>query len=210
MFFLFFGIAPAHAISSVGWDCITDNSVPSCNTATGGAQLSISAFGANQAAFDWGFTGAIGSMTDVYLDVPTTLLTDLAQLINGTGMDFSEGASPPNLPGGGGGIFVASYSADSNSPNVPLNGIQNGDGLLRLIFDIGNTFDFTDVSACFIEGTCLAGAHVQALDGGESEGIIALFQTSAVPEPGAFVLLALGLVGLAFFGGRKAEARITG
>ena len=111
----------------VGFSCITGNDAGNC--ATGAAQLSVavSDVGGNEVLFHFSNTGAsASSITDVYFDDGTLL--GIAGLIDAdddalgsfgsAGVDFSQGASPPDLPGGSSVGFevTAGFLADSDAP----------------------------------------------------------------------------------------------
>ena len=78
------------------------------------------------------------SITAVYFDDSTPLLGDaIVDQVNTTaGVSFSEGATPPVLPGGNGSPhnFNVTGSADSDSPHPVTNGVDNVTESLTIIF----------------------------------------------------------------------------
>lgn len=107
------------------------------------------------------------------------------------GVDFSDGATPPNPASIGidfGGAWGGNlYSADAESPS-PTHGInETGNESLTLRFDYGNGATFGDVLAALTAddpGFRFA-QHVQGLPGGSS------VWTTTVPAPGSLAALAL-------------------
>jgi hypothetical protein len=195
--FLFSATSIAFAVP-FGFDNITGNSVG--NAAIGEAQLSVDVTnpGAGQVLFMFSNTGpAASSIAAVYFDDgPPQSLLGIASIQNGSGVSFSQGASPGNLPGGNNAspafVTTAGFSADSNPPRQP-NGVNPGESL-GITFNLqgGQTFD--DVLTDLDNGALRIGIHVQGFTDGGSESFV---NTPApVPEPGTFMLVGTGLVSL--------------
>lgn len=202
-------IAPAAEAIPYGFSCISFNSASDC--ATGEAQLSVDVvdLGGGQVLFDFTNAGpGSSSITDVYFDDGTLLgiagLIDMDDDALGSyghpDVDFSEGASPPNLPGGNtiGFQVTAGFLADSDPPVAP-NGVNPGE-MLGIVFDLQAGLAFSDVIDDLASGALRIGIHVQDFAGGGSEGFVNL----PVPEPGTALLFGLGLAGLAAVPRRKA------
>src|SRR5262245_26656672 len=103
---------------------ITNNNA--VDVAIGQAQLSVdvSDAGGGKVAFKFVNSGPnASSITAVYFD--DGALLGGASIVNGPGVKFSPGATPPNLPGGNPIGFDTSYAADSDSPVSP-NGVNPG------------------------------------------------------------------------------------
>lgn len=160
------------------------------------------------------------SITDVYFDDGTlTSLTELIDLDDPTdplhpwfgmgdsGVDFSPGASPADLPGGDDpdlmsalpypqSLFETSlgFSADSDPP-PPSMGVEPGEWLGIEFSMNGGILD--DVIAELQNFTLRVGIHVQAFENGgvDSESFM------ATPEPATVCLLGLG--GLALLRRRR-------
>lgn len=182
--------------------CITGNSAGDC--AIGEAQLSaeVTDVGGMQVLFDFSNSGpAASSITDVYFDDGTLLgiagLIDADDAALGStgdaGVDFSQNASPPNLPGANAVGFqtTAGFLADSDPPAQP-NGVNPGE-MLGIVFDLQTPGTFADVIAELTDGRLRIGLHVQGFASGGSES----FVNHPVPEPGTALLMGLGLLGLA-------------
>jgi len=192
--------APASSVT-LSFDCITDNIAGDC--AIGEAQLSVEVtdIGGGQVLFEFMNSGAsASSIADVYFDDGTLL--EIASLIDAddgiggdAGVDFSPGASPPNLPGHDNisPVFqvTAGFSADSDPPVQP-NGVNPGE-MLGVVFVLQDGGTFADIVTELTNGDLRVGLHVQGFGSGGSES----FVNDPVPEPGTVLLLGLGLVGLA-------------
>jgi len=197
---------PAAAIP-VGFGCITNTSATDC--AIGEAQFSVEAtdLGGNQVLFTFANSGPSASLiTDVYFDDGTLL--GIAGLIDAddnylgsfgdSGVDFSQGASPPNLPGGNtiGFVTTAGFLADADPPPA-FQGVDPGE-TLGVVFNLQGGGTFIDIVDELTNGDLRIGIHAQAFPGGGSES----FVNFPIPEPGTALLLALGLAGLSA-GARK-------
>ena len=118
---------------TLGFGCITNNDPTNC--AIGEAQLSVEVIDlGSQVQFDFMNSGAIdSSIADVYFDDGT--LAGIATLIDADdgiggdpGVDFSEGASPSNLPAGASIPYPARWhdgvgwmGATGEAPTRPLS-----------------------------------------------------------------------------------------
>jgi hypothetical protein len=193
-----FGAASAGA-ATLGFVCLTGNAAADC--AIGEAQLSVTVSagaGAGQVAFFFENTGpAASSLTDVYFDDGTLL--GIATISGSAGVSFSQGASPPNLPGADLASppfqTTAGFSADSD-PAVQPNGVNPGESL-TITFDLkpGGTLDA--VLAELADGRLRIGIRAQGFASGGSES----FVNHPLPEPGVLALLGAG-AGLAVGRGR--------
>jgi hypothetical protein len=178
------------AVSTFSFTKITNNGGDANVT----GQLSVSAYDFTQANTDFGLSlnvnqvlflfansgPAASSITDVYFDDGSLL--GIASVNNILGVDFSQGASPGDLPGGNAVDFntTAGFSADSNDPTA-INGVNPGD-LLGITFDLlaGQTFADTLAAIALgqanpgvdVDGALRIGVHVQAFANGESEGFV--------------------------------------
>lgn len=190
------GVSSANAVT-FGFTNITGNNINDANA--GEAQLSVDITDAGAGFVDFTFSN-VGpnamSITDVYFDDGTLLA--IASIFNGTGVAFSQGASPGDLPGGNSVGFMATvgFTADSDPPAQP-NGVNPGETLtIRFSLQGGKTF--ADVLAAmalgFADGGLVIGIHVQGFAGGGSESFITHDGPPVIPVPTG---VALGLAGLA-------------
>jgi hypothetical protein len=184
-------LTPAHAVTW-GFQNITNNS--GIASAVGGQlTVDVESVGTTGASFTFSNSGPVASsITDIYF-VNDPLLFGGTNIVNGTGVSFSAGATPPGLPGGAPFGFDASatvFSADSDSPVQP-NGVNPGESVTIILSLLGGV-DFGDVINAVLGGTLRLGLHVQGIDGSDSDSYI----TAATPLPGAIPLFATGLAAL--------------
>jgi len=201
------GSTPASALI-IGFGGLTNNNAT--NVAIGQNQLfvDITDPGGGRVSFRFFNTGPLGSsITDVYFADGTLL--GIAQIINGTGVSFSQGASPPNLPGGNLASppfqTTAGFLADSNPP-VAANGVNPGEQM-TIIFNLINGKTFANTLAALnlggAPGGLRIGIHVQAFVGGGSESFINRSPPTNVPEPASLLMFGIGMLGLGFLSYRR-------
>jgi len=165
---------------TLGFTNITNNNAT--DAANGEAQLSVTLTcqdngGVDQIVFTFNNVGAEAmSITDVYFDDGTLL--GIAEVLNGPNVDFSQGASPPDLPGGNTVSppfeVTAGFLADSDPPAQP-NGVNPGE-TLSIVFDLQAGQDCASVEAGLALGGATGGLrigiHVQGYASGGSEAFV--------------------------------------
>jgi hypothetical protein len=183
---------PGAASTILGFDCLTGNLAGDC--AIGESQLSveISDLGGGTIRFHFRNAGpAASAISEVYFDDGSLLA--LATVIDGPGVDFEQGANPPDLPGGENAVPPFEVTAGFLAQSVPspsLNGVGPGEWV-KIDFTLQGGQTLADVLEELASGELRIGLHVIAFASGGSESFI------NVPEPGATTLLAVGLAGLA-------------
>lgn len=195
---------PAHAsLVTYGFENITNNNP--VDAATGEAQFFVDVtndgVGAGQVAFKFYNIGPLASsITDVYFDDGTLL--GIASVVDGAGVDFEQGASPGDLPGGNlvGFSATAGFTADSEPPAQP-NGANPGE-FVTIIFNLQAGKAFADVINALaldpvVTGSLWMGIHVQGFTGGGSEGFVNGDPGNPIPEPATMLLFGIGLIGFA-------------
>jgi len=181
-----------------GFKCITNDNVGDATTGETQLFVDVSEYGSGQVRFLFWNTGpAASSITDVYFDDGTLL--GIAEIVNGDGVQFSQGASPPILSGGEDINFqvTAGFLADSNPPVQP-NGVNPGEEL-GIVFNLINGQDYEDLVAALdlglssggVDGSLRIGIRVQGFDGGGSESFV---NGPPIPAPGALLLGSIGCV----------------
>jgi hypothetical protein len=160
--------------------------------------VDVSAAGSST-AFTFTNTAVLqSSITDIYFDFGNPFPLNLPpSLTSSSGVDFSIGASPSNLPSGNTIAFTAGFGADSNSPTAH-NGIDNSNEYLTITF---SGLSFSQIITAFNDETFRIGVHVQSLSDGQSESYVT--PGTPVPEPGTMMLLGIGMLGLAVYGKRR-------
>jgi hypothetical protein len=128
----------------------------------------------NQVSFGFYNTGpAASSITDIYFDDGSLL--GIASIIPGSvGVDFSQYASPPELPAAQDCVppfeTTAGFLADSNPPAQP-NGVNPGEWV-KIVFFLQGSQVFADVINELSTGALRIGIHVQGFASGGSETFI--------------------------------------
>ena len=192
--------APGYAITFPD-GCITNNDVSDCSI---GDQFSVSVTSgpdAGQVTFTFSNSGPeASSITDIYFDDGTLL--GIATIIDGSGTDFEQLASPGDLPGGNPAGFetTAGFSADSESPTQP-NGVNPGESV-AIVFNLQSGGTLQDVLDELASGELKIGIHVQGYEGGGSESFVCCTDTppdGSVPESSTLLLLGAGLIAISRF-----------
>lgn len=155
----------------------------------------------NEATFTFSNTGPEdSSITQVYFDDGSYLSFDSLD-DSAAGVEFSQGASPPELPGGN-NLLPAFMTTDglsfgSDPPTQP-NGVNPGEWL-AINFGVDPFVNLQDQIA---SGALRIGIHVQGFGNGGSEAFIlggpVDITNTSIPAPGSVVLAGIGiaLIGL--------------
>ena len=123
------------------------------------------------------------SITDLYFDDGSNhTLLQIADLVGSTGVRFSVGATPGNLPGANNASprfrTTLGLSADSDSPVQP-NGVNPGEWL-SVVFDLQSGKTSASVLDDLVRRDLRIGIHVQGFANGGSESFV---NGSLLPRP---------------------------
>ncbi len=151
------------------------------------------------------------SITDIYFDYgKTSYFTSLSNNILGaagesTGVSYSDGATPPNLPAGNTIGFTADASGDSTAPNVLASGVNASNEYAVFLGTFGLSSSFSDLVAALDSNAFRIGLHVQGIGdlGGSESFVNSSEQPSQVPVPGAIWLFGSAMLGFAGLNKRK-------
>jgi hypothetical protein len=183
----------------LGFSCISNNDAGNCTIGEDQFSVDVSDLGGNQVLFQFSNAGPEESaITGIYFDDGTllgiALLVDADDGVGGDpGVDYSVGASPPELTDGNtiGFNTTAGFSADPDPPPTG-NGVDPGQSL-GIIFDLQVGKTFADTIADLASGNLRIGIRGQDFADNGSES----FVNVPVPEPGLALLMGLGLTILA-------------
>ena len=149
------------------------------------------------------------SITDIYFDYGnTSFFSSVSNNVLGaagdsTGVSFSDGASPSNLPSGNNVGFSADASGESNAPGVTASGVNASTEYVSFLGTSLTGVTFADVLAGLDSGAFTLGLHVQGIAGLNGSEAFVTGTPSAVPLPAAGWLFGSALVGLMGLSRRK-------
>lgn len=183
-------MAPDARAVPIPMDCITNNNAGDCTIAEAQISLDVTdAGGGNVDVTVLNSAGAAAVVAAVYFD--GDILDSIVNIANTPpDVEFSEGGSPPDLPGGNTIGFSADLLATADSPG-PQNGVGPTEEL-TITLAIAAGSDFNDVIAALASGDLRVGMHVIAFESGGSESLVNV----PVPEPGTLALVSVGLAAL--------------
>ncbi len=153
------------------------------------------------------------SITDVYFDDRNSVFSSIRSIQNGTGVSFSEGATPKNLPGANNLLdpFQTSLGLNADSdPPVEINGVNPGE-VLGITLNLAAGKTFWDVISGINNAVLRVGLHVQGFANGGSESFVNVTPTTPdgppiVPEPTSLALAGLAIGGLLIKRRRKPDS----
>jgi len=191
MLLLFGGLLANECDASMTYNVIGVSNNDPGDTAIGEAQLLVELVDLGGGQIEFLFTNSgpeACSITDVYFDDRCGILSGLT-INNSTGVQFSQGAIPSNLPAANNldPCFETTLglSADSDPP-VEHNGVNPGE-YLGIAFNLKSGWNVAGVDECIYSNDLRIGLKVQGYADDGSETFV------TVPAPGALMLGSLGL-----------------
>lgn len=197
--------APASMIT-YGFDGIIDKVSNVGDITIGKQQLSVQITdeGSNQVKFKFFNTGTDQStIAEIYFDDDAPFLDytkfvdpdhfDYSDKDSQTGIHFTKGSSPPDLPRGG-QDFESVFSADAgnNAPQFGVNAAEPGEWVSLLFTLKGKSYD--ELKEGISKGDFRMGLHVVNYASGGSESFVN--GPPQVPEPSSMILLGLTAIGM--------------
>lgn len=199
-------VEAAPTVTSYLFENITYNNAAAEADGEANLKVDVIDLGGTQVRFNF-TNNSSSSLADVHFD--DGALLGIASITSSAGVSFSQGASPPNLPGGNlvSPTFVttAGFLADSNAP-VSHNGVSMGEWLaIDFTLKAGQSYNSV-INALALpnhggDGDLRIGLHVQAYPGNAGESFINI--ASPIPEPETYALFMAGLGLLGFMGRRR-------
>ena len=204
--FLLLNAHQAHAYL-YGFHRITNNAP---DNVAGQLSVDVLDAGSNQVAFKFYNTAVISSsITQIYFDDGT--LSSFVSIADSDGaalgVDFEQGATPPDLPGGNSisPHFDVTDNFKYSATNPPVaHGVNASSEWVEILFTLDTGKDFDDLIAAIVSGDLRIGLHVQGIpvaSGTTSDSFVNL-----VPTPAAAWLLGSGLLGLVAIRRRKKQS----
>lgn len=140
--------------------------------------FSLTSLSSHQLLFKLENSGSVSSViTSFYFDDAdgsSAVLNDIYFLTGGSGVQFSLGGSPPNLPAGNSVSpkfkATAGLYGDAENPS-PSYGISPGEWL-NIYVNLKPARTLEDVSNSLASGNLRLGLHVQSINGGTSDSFI--------------------------------------
>lgn len=211
---LAFTVMTAHAVPTYyGFKAITSNSTIDPFIGQNQLALSVDSYSTNQVLFNFTNSGLLAcSITDIYIEDG---ILSMAGILNGTGVSFSAGAKPKNLPSGNTIGFVADkqLSADSDAPTQP-NGVNPGEQV-GVVYNLLGGYNLDEIinrinagigTTSNVAGDIRVGIHVQGFADGQSESFVLKRPPNdppIVPAPAAVTLGSLGVLMVGWLRNRK-------
>lgn len=195
-------VASVASAYSFGFTQITNNT----NTAVA-SQLQVDVTNSDGDAL-FTFTNNVGiasSITQIYFDYGNTnYFTSLDVSGESSGVQFSDGANPANLPSGNTISFSAddAGSADSGPGGVTANGVNGATEWVSFLGSLLEGSSFDSVIAGLNSGAFRIGLHVQSIGGGTSDAFVNK-TPNPVPLPAAVWLFGSALLGFTTLSNRR-------
>ena len=210
LFVLFIAGAFAAGIqaATLSFDCITNTLAGDCSIGESQLSVEVTDAGSGLVLFEFFNTGSAQStISEIYFDDGSLLAIasiDKTGKNSSIGVSFSQGATPPDLPGGNSITpafnVTAGFLADADDP-APKWGVNIGESV-GITYSLQGAQTITKVLDELTTGQLRIGLHVINFASGGSESFV---NVAVVPVPAAFWLFGSGLLGLIGITRRRAR-----
>jgi hypothetical protein len=181
-----------------GFECITNNNV--LGAAIGESQFFVDVVSGDPCHVSFVFrnTGPEAStMSELYFE--SGPVSGISDIVNMTGVEFSVGGTPHNLPGGNtlADPFAAAFvaSADNPAPKLGVNPYEQ----VEVIFALNDGMTYEGLLSDIFTGDMRIGIHALSMGNtGSSESFVNKTDPNppSVPEPATLAVLAAGFFGI--------------
>jgi hypothetical protein len=191
LFALLTASAASATTVSFSFNCIAGDGGGECAIPLDQLSLEVTDLGGGEVSFTiTNNDGEPSFVAGVYFEDEADVLDELASVLDGSGVDFQEGGSPPDLPSGTVEGFDADWAVTARPPSHS-NGARPGESV-TIVFELESGVSFDDLIDAMESGELRVGVHAPAFDNRGNKSFLASAE-AVVPEPSALAMLLAGL-----------------